>query len=255
MIHINNIHKRYKKNTVLRGVDFECKQGKIQALLGANGSGKSTLVHIISGIMEQNEGAYFIDDEKINIDSYKYRIKVGYVFEKPLYVEKFTAKEYLDFVANMYKIPKQEAKDRIEELLSFFELPTDKGKYIESYSKGMKSKVSLAAALIHNPMYLILDEPFDGIDFLSIQKIGKLFTSMAKNGVTILLTSHQYDIVAEMCDNFALLKNGKIQFNIEFDELTKLSIDFKEEKNPVKAYLESLMKEENSIENLNFVHV
>lgn len=253
MIKIENIHKYYKTNHVLKGVSLICKQGKIQALLGANGTGKSTLVHIISSIMEQDNGTYFIDNEEINIDSYKYRHKVGYVFESPMYIEKFTAKEYLEFVAKMYKLPKEEIKNRINELIDFFELPTEKKKYIESYSKGMKSKVSLASALIHKPTYLILDEPFDGIDFLSVQKIGKLFKSMAENGATILLTSHQYDVISEMCDNFSLLKNGTIKFNVAFDKLKIMSKDFISEKNPVKSYIESLMKIENSKENLDFI--
>lgn len=126
-------------------------------------------------MLEPYKGTFFIDGEQITIERYKYRIKVGYVFEKPIYIDKLSAREYLTFVAQMYKMSKAEYRDRIMELLAFFELPSDHKKYIENYSKGMKSKVSLAAALIHHPNYLILDEPFDGVDFVSIQKITRLF--------------------------------------------------------------------------------
>lgn len=244
MIEIKNITKSYKNQKVLQGVDLTCKTGKIQALLGANGSGKSTLVHIVSGLIESNGGDFFIDQEKITIDSYQYRIKVGYVFEKPIYIEKLSAKEYLTFVAKMYKLSKEEYPQRIDELLTFFELPFDNKKYIESYSKGMKNKVSLAAALIHHPKYLILDEPFDGVDFVSIQKITRLFKDLANKGVTILITSHQYDIVAGLCDYFALLKTGKIIFNLTMPELAEqANHQFKDTQNPVKSYLESLMSD------------
>src|SRR5690554_3719556 len=123
MIAIKNIAKSYEKQEVLKDVDLTCETGKIQALLGANGAGKSTLINIVSGLIKSDVGEFFIDSEKISIDSYKYRIKVGYVFEKPIYIEKLSAKEYLTFVAQMYKLPKEESSNRIDELLTFFELP------------------------------------------------------------------------------------------------------------------------------------
>tara|TARA_R110001592_G_scaffold57323_1_gene174287 strand:- start:4231 stop:4992 length:762 start_codon:yes stop_codon:yes gene_type:complete len=253
MIEIKNITKSYKKQEVLTGVDLTCDNGKIQALLGANGAGKSTLINIVSGLIKSGKGEFFIDNERITIDSYKYRIKVGYVFEKPIYIEKLSAKEYLTFVAKMYKLQRTEYTQRIEELLSFFDLPADNKKYIEDYSKGMKNKVSLAAALIHNPKYLILDEPFDGVDFVSIQKITRLFKYLSKKGVTILVTSHQYDVVADLCDNFSLLKAGKIEFNYTMSELVeRANKEFKNNPNPVKSYLESLMSDQQD-SNLSWV--
>jgi len=252
VIEIREIKKSYGTHEVLKGVDLICKAGKIQALLGANGAGKTTLINIISGLIKNNGGELFIDGEKISLESYKYRSKVGYVLERPLYLEKLSAREYLIFVSKMYGLPQREYLFRINELLCFFDLPGDNKKYIERYSKGMKSKVSLAAALVHNPKYLILDEPFDGVDFVYIQKISKLFQQMAKNGTTILITSHQYDVIAEMSDMFALLKDGKILFNFNFEELLKVSIEFGNEKNQVKAYLEALMSD-NKKNNLSWI--
>lgn len=252
MIEIKEIKKSYGTHEVLKGVNLICKTGKIQALLGANGAGKTTLINIISGLIKNNGGELFIDGEKISLESYKYRSKVGYVLEKPLYLEKLSAREYFTFVSKMYGLSQREYLFRINELLCFFDLPKDNKKYIERYSKGMKSKVSLAAALVHNPKYLILDEPFDGVDFVYIQKISKLFQQMAKNGTTILITSHQYDVIAEMSDMFALLKDGKILFNFNFQELLKMSIEFSNEKNQVKAYLEALMSD-NKKNNLSWI--
>jgi ABC-2 type transport system ATP-binding protein len=254
MIEIKNIHKSFGKQHVLKGVDLIAKPGFVQALLGANGTGKSTLIHIISAIMKLEKGEFFIDNEKITIESYTYRSKVGYVFETPIFIENFSAKEYLTFVAKMYKIPKNEYTVRISELLSFFDLPDDKKRILE-YSKGMQNKVSLAAALIHKPKYLILDEPFDGIDFVGIQKISKLFKTMAQSGATVFVTSHQFDVIAAMCDNFALLKEGKILFNYSFTELeTFAKQQCPDSENPVKVYLENLMTNDLSKTNLSWLN-
>lgn len=245
MIRISNIHKRYKSNLVLKGVDISINYGCIQSLLGANGAGKSTLIKIIACILEADDGELYIDNEKITIDSYGYRKKIGYVFEQPMYIDKLTPYEYLFFVGRMYYIKKNLLDDRINELLLFLDLhETDN--YIEKLSKGMKSKISIAAALIHNPKYLILDEPFDGLDFLSIQKITRLFRTLAEKGCTILITSHQYDVIASLCDKFALLKNGSILFNYSLEELENEAKEYSNDSNPVKHYLEKMMDENPS---------
>lgn len=245
MIRISNIHKRYKSNLVLKGVDISINYGCIQSLLGANGAGKSTLIKIIACILEADDGELYIDNEKITIDSYGYRKKIGYVFEQPMYIDKLTPYEYLFFVGRMYYIKKNLLDDRINELLLFLDLhETDN--YIEKLSKGMKSKISIAAALIHNPKYLILDEPFDGLDFLSIQKITRLFRTLAEKGCTILITSHQYDVIASLCDKFALLKNGSILFNYSLEELENVAKEYTNDSNPVKHYLEKMMDENPS---------
>jgi ABC-2 type transport system ATP-binding protein len=253
MITIRGLSKTFKGRQVLNSVDLEIPRGSIHALLGANGSGKSTLIYLLSGLLKADEGTCCIDGEVITPNRYQYRNKVGYVFEKPLYIEKFSAREYLQFVADLYGLPKKVYQSRVEELLAFMNLPTDNRRYIESYSKGMKNKVSLAAALIHHPQYLILDEPFDGIDFASVQKISKLLRNLAAKGVTILLTSHQYDILAAVSDHFALLKEGSVLFYLPLPALETLAArDFPGEKNPVKAYLESLMDDNQDKNELSW---
>ena len=146
----------------------------------------------------------------------------------------------------MYDIPKCDYLIRIKDLFDLFDFPRNSKMRIEKFSKGMKSKISIAAAIIHNPKYLILDEPFDGLDFLSIQKITRLFRTLAEKGCTILITSHQYDVIANLCDKFALLKNGSILFNYSFEELEKVAKEYTNESNPVKHYLEKLMDDNPS---------
>jgi ABC-2 type transport system ATP-binding protein len=195
MIEIKNIHKKFHQKTVLNGVDLSVSSGTIQALLGANGAGKSTLINILSFLIHKNKGKISIDGEELNVNSYKYRSKVGYVFEHPIYVDDFSAEQYLHFVGQLHKLERANYESKTEELLTFFSLPFDK-KSIKNYSKGMKTKVSLAAALIHEPSYLVLDEPLDGMDFSSIQKTIELLKDLSKkNNCTILIASHQYDLI------------------------------------------------------------
>jgi len=248
MISISNIHKAYKSTQVLKGVDLGINPGCIQAILGANGAGKSTLIKIAACILEADSGELFIDNEKITIDSYSYRKKMGYVFEQPMYIDKLTPYEYLYFVGKMYGIEKQTIGSRVNELLVFFGLH-ESDCYIEKLSKGMKSKVSLAAALIHNPKHLILDEPFDGVDFLSVQKTTRLLRSLAEKGCTILITSHQYDVIADLCDRFALLKDGKILFNQTLSDLETAAKEPNGNPISVKQYIETLMDDDTSSPN------
>jgi ABC-2 type transport system ATP-binding protein len=251
MIKINNIQKSYKNCSVLKGVDIVCEKGKIQALLGANGAGKTTLIHIISGLLKRDSGSCFIENEEITNNNYAYKAKVGYVLETPMYIESFTAKEYLEFVAHLHKLDKDTTRVRIQELLDFFELSSQNKQYIKDFSKGMQGKISLAAALIHNPPYLIMDEPFNGMDFLTIQKIVSLLQNMRNKGTTILLTSHQFDIISEVSDSFALLKDGVVKFNISYKQLEEKYME--EGEISVKTYLEKVMKSGNAKESLDFI--
>jgi ABC-2 type transport system ATP-binding protein len=239
MIQIENICKSFGCKAVLDNVSLICEKGKVQALLGANGAGKSTLIHIISQLSEADKGAFSIDGEYITYSSHQYRKKVGYVFENPIYVEKMTALEYLHFVSKLYHIPTEVAKEKVTELICFFELEDASRKTIQQFSKGMKSKISLAASLVHSPDYLIYDEPFDGIDFLMSQKIIQQFKKMAAKGVTFLITSHQFDIIAELADNFAILKNGTILFNRPYRRIID---DISKSKENIKEYIQKLME-------------
>ncbi len=242
MIEIREVFKKYKKGPeVLKGLSLSCTRGKIYNLLGVNGAGKTTLINIMSGLLSMDSGSVLINGHDISLPSEHYRKHVGYVFEKPLYIERLTAWEYLDFVARLYAIPREVKKQRIQELCEFFELEGESKKLIENYSKGMKGKISLAAALIHQPECLILDEPFDGIDFLMMQKIVRLFRSMVQNGATIFISSHQMETNLNMSDHFFVLVDGQIRHSITSTQVkTELETD-KALNGASQAYFEKLL--------------
>ncbi len=240
MMLLENVHKSYKSHQVLKGLTLTAVPGVVLSMIGKNGSGKSTLINMMAGIASIDSGKITINDEVVSGTSYKYKNLTGFVTDKDLGLSMLYVREYLKFCGMMYSIDAKTTESRIEEYFNFFELNNI---MVGECSKGMKAKVSLAAALIHRPKYLILDEPFDGMDFMSVQKCCKLLRQMAANGACILLTSHQYDTIASVADRFALLKDGRIAFDLDMPSLLARAeaAGFGQEKEPVKAYLEHEM--------------
>ncbi len=224
MITIEKVSKKFKDKTILKEVSLNIETGKIKGLIGNNGVGKSTLIKIIAGLVRPDSGFVSIGGEKVSPFSYKYRRLVGYVFDKPLYSEKLKGGEFLQLVANLYEIKNNEKV--INELMFFFDLINDKNTLIENYSKGMQQKISLCAALIHSPKYLILDEPFNGLDNDTLNKLIFYLKENAQNGSTIFVTSHQIDILSELCSSIALLENGYLIPDLTSQDLNKYKVNF-----------------------------
>ncbi|PIU44324.1 MAG: 3-dehydroquinate dehydratase [Ignavibacteriales bacterium CG07_land_8_20_14_0_80_59_12] len=221
-IEIKRLRKTYKKNVVaLWNLDLNVPAGCIFGFVGPNGAGKSTTINIMAGIIPRDSGEIFILGGEIDEDDYKYKRNVGFILEKPHFIEKLTAKEYLEFVATMYKIDKVETQKRVNELLEFFELEEKRNDWIETYSAGMKKKVSLAAATIHNPKLLILDEPLEGIDPVSAKDIKDMLKMMKEKGTTIFLSSHNLDMVEKLCEEVAIMNKGKIVFQSKTKDIRK----------------------------------
>ena len=222
-IQFHNLSKHYRNGSV-KALDSLCvkiKQGQLFGLVGPNGAGKTTLIYIIAGLIRRSSGKMVIFNQEIGKMDFFFRQRIGFVLDRPMYFDKLTVKEYLEFVAGMYNIAKQDTQSKIEELVNFFDLEPVAGNYIETYSKGMKQKVSLAAAIIHEPDLLILDEPFDGIDANSAEEIKQLLLQMNEKGVTIVITSHQLELIETLCTECAILHKGKIVFQSKIDELEK----------------------------------
>lgn len=220
-IRVENLCKSYRKDKVqaLDNLCIKIEKGSLFGLIGLNGAGKSTLIAILSGLIRRDAGKVFILEDEIEDHDYLYKRRVGFVLDQPLYIDKLTAREYLEFVAGMYGLPEDDASRKIEELLDFFDLKDADRAYIETYSKGMKQKVSLAAAIIHDPDLLILDEPFEGIDVPSAEAIRRILVQMAGRGVTVLITSHVLEIIETLCTECAIIDKGRIVFQSRIDAL------------------------------------
>ena len=238
ILEIKNLVKVYNKNQVaINGVSLSAPLSSIFAILGPNGAGKSTIINILAGILKKTSGEITILGKQVENNDYEYKKRVGFVLEQPHYLEKLTIMEYLHFVGAMYELDEKEIFERTEELIYFFGLEEKRNIRIEKYSKGMKKKVSLAAAMIHQPELLILDEPLEGIDPVSAKYIKDNLRLMADQGKSIIISSHNLDTVEKLCDEIAIIHDGHLVFqgktkNIQEkikDEITQESFQSLEE--------------------------
>lgn len=187
MIEVKNLFKSFSGNLILRDFSFVFKSGEITLIKGNNGTGKSTLLNIISCVVKPDFGEIYFSNQKIGFYDYKYRKQVGYLLDKHFYLEKLNATEFLEFLLESYRIYDKNKKDKIQYYLSLFNLPPDV--LIENFSKGMKKKMSIISALIHDPMYIIMDEPIMSLDSDTIETFTNLISEKRKNKCTILITS------------------------------------------------------------------
>ncbi len=220
-IQLDNLHLEYQRGKIkaLDGLNLQVDHGSFLGLLGQNGAGKTTLIHILAGLIAQNCGQIRLFNQEIRSDSFAHRQRIGFVLDQPTYFDRLTCREFLKFAGVMYDVPKHELDNKVEELLRFFDLTDAEDRWIHTYSKGMKQKVSLAAAIIHEPDLLILDEPFDGIDTTSTEEIKQILLRMNQKGVTIVLTSHILEWIESLCTECAILHKGQVVFHSRIDQL------------------------------------
>ena len=221
-ISINKVNKFYGKQQVLTDISFSLKKGEVVGFLGPNGAGKSTLMKIICCYLQQNSGKVQVCDLDTQENDLLVKAKIGYLPENnPLYKDMYV-KEYLSFVGGIYKI--ENLKNRISEIIDQTGLSTEQNKKIEELSKGFKQRVGLAAALIHNPEILILDEPTTGLDPNQLIEIRNLIKEVGKDK-TVLLSTHIMQEVDKMCNRIIIISKGKIVDDKQIADLQKEGLD------------------------------
>jgi len=224
-ININKVNKFYGKQQALSNVSFSLKKGEVVGFLGPNGAGKSTLMKIITCYLQQDSGKVKVCDLDTQEKDILVKAKIGYLPEhNPLYTDMYI-KEYLSFVGNIYKI--DNLKNRITEIIQQTGLTTEQSKKIKELSKGFKQRVGLAAALIHNPEVLILDEPTTGLDPNQLVEIRNLIKKVGKDK-TVLLSTHIMQEVGKMCNRVIIINKGKIVEDQLINNLQKDNIDLEE---------------------------
>jgi ABC-2 type transport system ATP-binding protein len=216
---VRGLTKVFQKQAAVDGISLRVARGRFFGFLGPNGAGKSTTIKMLTGLLRPTAGEVTIEGRRLEEDLLGIKRLIGVLPEElPLY-ERLTGEEYLHFAGRMYGLPREETRRRTHELLEFLSLEEDRGKLIVDYSLGMKKKTALAAALIHNPRVLFLDEPLNGIDPISGRVVTDLLRRLAQKGVTLFFTSHVLDVVERLCDEVAIIDRGRIVAQGTLDEI------------------------------------
>jgi ABC-2 type transport system ATP-binding protein len=222
MLELRNVSKRYVGSLAVDKVSFRACPGEVTGYLGPNGSGKSTTMKMIVGLIEATSGAITLDGRSIDSDVIGWKQRIGYVPEEPHLYSHLSGLEYLVMVGQLRDLPTRQAADRIDGLLRLLAVYDDRHVSISAYSKGMRQKVLLAAALLHNPHLLLLDEPFSGLDVSSALVLRDLIQELAARGKVVLFSSHELDTVERISAHVVILHRGKVVADDSIERLRSL---------------------------------
>ncbi|MHA1145059.1 MAG: ABC transporter ATP-binding protein, partial [Candidatus Helarchaeota archaeon] len=207
-----DLTKKYGKNLfAVKNLNLKIEQGITYGLLGPNGAGKTTTVRMLNGIIRPTSGTALVDGHDIVKDALRVKAITGFLPETPSIYEKLSATEFLEFIGDLYSVPSSTLRDRIQNLFKLFDLNGRENDLLEGYSRGMKQKVCLMSALIHDPDIIFLDEPTSNLDPESAYKVRDLILHLAKNASkTIFLCTHLLRHAEEMCDRIGIIKDGQL---------------------------------------------
>ncbi|MDP4091777.1 MAG: ABC transporter ATP-binding protein [Bacillota bacterium] len=223
MIEISNISKSYSKGEIkaVDNLSLKVNRGEIFGFLGPNGAGKTTTIKMIVGLLNPDQGSITVNGLDIRHQMLQAKKCMGYAPDNPDVYEKLTGIEYLNFIADVYDVPLKERRERMEYFLDMFGLTDAAPDLIKSYSHGMKQKIVLTGALIHNPELWILDEPMVGLDPKSAFQLKELMRKHCDNGNTVFFSTHIMEVAEKLCDRIGIINKGKLVAIGTLDELKK----------------------------------
>ncbi len=221
MISLQRLTKKFGSQTAVDALSLEIQAGQIVGFLGPNGAGKSTTLKMLTGILAPTSGTATICGFDLLCETIEVKRNVGFVPESGAVFESLTGLEYLEMVAALYAIPSEAARARIKQFIAFFDLSfeTLTDKLLGAYSKGMRRKVVITAALLHNPPVVFFDEPLDGLDANAAVGFKALIQTLAHEGKTIVYSSHVLDVVERVCDRVIIIDKGRLLLDGKPDEL------------------------------------
>jgi ABC-2 type transport system ATP-binding protein len=222
MLEVNDLTKRYGKLVALSGVTFRADRGETIGLLGPNGAGKTTTVSIISGLLNADSGEVLIEGKQVKSDTDPVKLKIGLVPQDMALYEQLTARDNLTFFAALYSLAGAKAKTAIEDALHLVGLADRAGDKVKTFSGGMKRRLNLAAALLHDPQILLLDEPTVGVDPQSRNAIFDNLETLKKRGKTLIYTTHYMEEAERLCDRIVIIDHGQVVANDTLLNLHKL---------------------------------
>ena len=212
MVKITNLSKSYNRGAVkaVDNLNLHVKPGEIFGFLGPNGAGKTTTIKMMVGLLNPDQGSIFINDYDNQRDPIAAKRSIGYVPDSPEVYDRLTGLEYLDFMANVYEVSPDEKKKRISYFLEMFDLVDAANDLIKSYSHGMKQKIVLTGALLHNPALWIMDEPMVGLDPRSSHLLKELMREHCDRGNSVFFSTHILEVAERLCDRIGIIHKGKL---------------------------------------------
>ncbi|WP_321473071.1 ABC transporter ATP-binding protein [uncultured Paludibaculum sp.] len=222
MLELQGLTKYYRNTAVVDRVSFQVRPGEVTGYLGPNGSGKSTTVRMITGLLEPSAGKVLLDGRDIRDDWTGFKRRLGYVPEEAILYSYLTGLEYLRLIGRLRGLRERDVEQRANDLLELFSLHPFRHGAISTYSKGMRQRILISAALMHNPDLLILDEPLSGMDVTSAQLFKHLLDELARQGKMVLYISHVLEVVERVCERVVILFKGKVMADDSVERLRDL---------------------------------
>ena len=210
MIEIKNVVKKYGDKIALDNVNFTIGDGEIFAFIGRNGAGKTTLIKAITGIHDFDEGDILINGKSIKKEPVDCKKEMAYVPDNPELYENMRAIDFVNFVCDMYEVPIKTRERNIKKYAEMFDLTNNMNDTIESFSHGMKQKVALISALTHEPKFLVMDEPFVGLDPKAVADVKNVMREMVEKGGIVFFSTHILEVAERLCSKVAIIQKGKL---------------------------------------------
>lgn len=220
-IELTELSKSYRKQEAVHSIDLSVNKGELFGFLGPNGAGKTTTIKMMTGLLEPTKGTVKIGGSDIWKDPITAKKMIAYVPDQPNLYPKLTGWDFLHFTASVFQLEKAAYEQKAKELLHIFNLTDRADDLIESYSHGMKQKIAICGALVHNPDVLFLDEPTVGLDPKSARNLKKLLRELCDQGMTVFITTHILEIAEQLCDRIGIILDGSIVALGSMDELRK----------------------------------
>ena len=231
MLKIENLTKTYGQKKAVDNLSLEIENGHIYGFIGHNGAGKTTTLKSIAGIMEFDQGNIYIDNKSIKEEPLACKKVMAYIPDNPDLYEYLTGIKYLNFIADVYGVSQAERTDRIKKYGDMFELTDSLGEPISAYSHGMKQKLAVISALIHEPKLIIMDEPFVGLDPKASHLLKGLMRDLCDRGGAIFFSTHVLEVAEKLCDKIAIIKAGKlvVSGNTQDDSLEEVFLELEDD--------------------------
>jgi ABC-2 type transport system ATP-binding protein len=210
MLRLEGVVKRYGGFTAVAGLDLSVRRGEIFGFLGPNGAGKTTTIRMVAGVLQPTSGRILVGGNDLSKEAEIAKQRIGYIPDRPFLYEKLSGGEFLRFVAGLWGKDGQATEDRANRLLELFNLRDWKDALIESYSHGMRQKILISSALVHQPELIVVDEPMVGLDPRSARILKDLLRSFVDSGGTVFLTTHTLEVAEAVCDRIGIMSGGKI---------------------------------------------